>query len=99
MGQAKIRGSRQQRVAEAKAMLESMKPSKLICNNCQSEITEISSLDTRGMNGINAAFAGICDACSQTTCAFDGEPDAVADASVLFEEAIGEEGKLGFVTK
>ena len=63
------------------------------------QITEITALDTKGVEGINAAFAGVCPECSRTTWALDGDPDTVADAIVFLEQEYGNEGKLGYITK
>ena len=98
MGQAKNRGSLAQRIAEAKAKVEALKPAKLICNKCQSDITDIQAMDTRGMDGIDAAFAGICPNCGETTMAFSGDSEKVAGAMLAYEEFIGQEGILGAQT-
>lgn len=95
MGQAKNRGSLAQRIAEAKAKVEALKPEKLTCNKCQSAITDIQAMDTRGMDGIDGAFAGICSNCGETTIAFLGDPEKVADAMEAYENFIGQEGTLG----
>ena len=99
MGQAKNRGNREDRIAQAKARMEANKPASLKCNNCENQITEITALDTKGMAGIRAAFAGICPNCSQTTWAIDGDPEAVADALVFLKEGMGAEGKMGYEMK
>jgi hypothetical protein len=59
MGQAKQRGSQAERVKEAKAKIEALKPATIVCNSCQKDITDIHVMDTRGMTGITAAFAGM----------------------------------------
>ncbi len=97
MGQARNRGSREQRMAKAKEKIELMKPSSLKCNNCKSEITDITTLDSKGMRGVDAAFAGVCAACSQTTWAMKGEPEAVAEVMAIIEQDSGEKAKLGFI--
>lgn len=99
MGQAKRRGSREQRIAEAKAKIEAMRPDSITCNNCKAEITEITVLDTRNMDGVESAFAGICPECEETTWAIGGDPEAVAEVMVALEAQAGGEGKLGHQVK
>lgn len=94
MGQAKKRGSQSDRIEQAKALADKKKPATIICNHCKSGITEIQVLDSRGMDGITGAYAGIC-ACGQTTLAMQGDPDAVATAMMAFQETMGHEGILG----
>ena len=77
MGQAKQRGSRDERAAQALAKVEAIKPKVIICNNCKAEITDVHTMDVRGMVGIEGAFAGMCE-CGHTTWAVAGHPDAVA---------------------
>lgn len=95
MGQAKLRGSREQRIANAIAKVEALRPKFLICNQCKGEITEIQTMDTRGVPGLDAAFAGICPTCNTPTFAMSGEPEAVAMMSEVMRESMGEplEGK------
>lgn len=71
-----------------------MKPAAIVCNACKAEITDIHAMDTRGMPGIQAVFAGMCN-CGNTTHAMIGDPDAVADLVVAIEETNGEQGILG----
>lgn len=94
MGQAKQRGSREERAKQAQEKIEAMKPAMIICNACKAEITDIHAMDTRGMPGIQAVFAGMCG-CGNTTHAMLGDRDAVADLVMAMEETIGEQGILG----
>lgn len=50
------------------------------------------------MDGINAAFAGICPNCGEKTIAFSGDADKVADAMLAYGDFIGQEGILGAQT-
>ena len=79
MGQAKQRGSQEERAKQAREKIEAMKPAMIICNACQAEITDVHAMDARGMPGIRAVF----------------DPEAVADLVVAMEETIGEQGILG----
>lgn len=94
MGQAKNRGTLEQRAAEAKAKIEALKPASIICNECKADVTDIHTMDTRGMSGIQAVFAGICE-CGSTTHAMLGDPDAVAKLVEAMEVTMGGEGILG----
>ena len=94
MGQAKQRGSQDERAKQAQEKIEAMKPAMIVCNACQAEITDVHAMDARGMPGIRAVFAGMCD-CGNTTHAMLGDPEAVADLVVALEETIGEQGILG----
>ncbi len=76
MGQAKKRGTIEQRIAQAQARIESTRPEKLVCNACGGDVTTINPVSTRGLRGIDAIWVGQCD-CGQTTFAASGEPKAV----------------------
>jgi hypothetical protein len=95
MGQAKQRGSQAERIRQAQARIEKLKPDFIICNNCQTHISDMHAMNTRSMDGIDAAFGGVCPSCGQTTYAVKGEPDAIADFSIAMDEAMGVEGRLG----
>ena len=76
MGQAKQRGNRAQRVAQAQAKIEATRPEKLVCNGCGADVTTIHPVSSRGLRGIEAIWVGQCE-CGQTTFAASGEPQAV----------------------
>jgi hypothetical protein len=76
MGQAKNRGNKDQRIAQAQAKIEATRPEKLVCNGCGGDVTSIHPVSTRGLRGIDAIWVGQCD-CGQTTFAASGEPQAV----------------------
>ena len=77
MGQAKQRGSALERVAQAKEQIEASKPKSITCNHCQAELTEIETLDIRGMTGLTGAFVADCN-CGNNTIALQGDPEASA---------------------
>jgi hypothetical protein len=95
MGQAKQRGTQAQRVAAAKARIDALRPEKLVCGACKTAFTEFDAMDTRNLRGIHAAFGGICPSCGETVLAFSGEKEAVANAMLAWQDAMGREGKLG----
>jgi hypothetical protein len=90
MRQAKQRGSKEVRAAQAIAKIEASKPSSIVCNNCNAAITDVHVMDSHGMDGINGAFAGVCE-CGHTTWSLAGQPDVVRRAMVSLQEAIGGE--------
>ena len=98
MGQAKLRGNRDARVAEAMKKVEALKPDHIVCNNCQASLAEIVTLDSRGMKGIEAAFSAHCSECNHDTWAIGGDPEAVAAFSMLLENETGGKVKMGVAT-
>lgn len=95
MGQAKQRGSLEQRIQHARQKIDAVFPEHLICNNCKTEITDVQRLDTKGLRGIDAAFAGQCPACDQSTYAVKGEPNSVAAFMEAMQKATGSEAIIG----
>lgn len=89
MGQAKRRGSLEQRIAAAQARIEATRPEKLVCNGCGADVTTIHPVSTRGLSGVEAIWVGQCD-CGQTTFAASGEPHAVQ----AFFDALGSDTEL-----
>ena len=95
MGQAKNRGSFQDRVEAAKAKMDALRPESITCNNCQHAISDVFPLDSRGMSGIDAAFGGLCPECGQSTYAIKGSEDAVEKLMMVMEEVAGEAPLIG----
>ena len=99
MGQAKQRGTQEQRVAHAKSKIDALRPEKLVCGACKTAFTDFESLDTRNMQGIHGIFGGICPSCGETVLAFSGEKDAVANAMIAWQDTMVTEGKLGMQSR
>jgi hypothetical protein len=95
MGQAKLRGTKEQRVAQAQAKMAALRPETLVCGNCKTAFSEFEALDTRGLVGIDAAFGGPCPSCGESVVAFKGDRDAVADAILAWEDMVGEKAIIG----
>jgi hypothetical protein len=95
VGQAKQRGSLEQRIQQARQKIDESTPDHIICNNCKTEITQVQQLDTKGLRGIDAAFAGQCPACDQSTYAVKGEPNSVAAFMEAMQQATGSEPIIG----
>jgi hypothetical protein len=89
MGQAKLRGRYEDRVAQAKNKIEALRPQSIICNQCNTGFSEFEVMDSRGLEGIDAVFAGICPKCKSTTFAYRGDPDAVAALMVAQQDVMG----------
>ena len=89
MGQAKRRGTLDDRIAQANARIAATRPEKLVCNGCGADVTTIHPVSTRGLSGIDAIWVGQCD-CGQTTFAASGDPKAVQ----AFFDALGSDAKL-----
>jgi hypothetical protein len=89
MGQAKLRGTKDERVAQAQAKIEATRPEKLVCNGCGADVTTIHPVSTRGLRGIDAIWVGQCD-CGQTTFAASGDPKSVQ----AFFDALSEDSEL-----
>ena len=89
MGQAKLRGNRDARMTEAKQRLEALKPDHIVCNNCQAKLTEIFTLDTHGMKGIEVAFSANCSTCNHDTWAVLGDPKRRAEHDAWIAEQEG----------
>lgn len=76
MGQAKQRGTREQRIAQARAKIDADRPAKIVCNSCSAEVGSIDLVDTKGLRGIEGIWMGRCE-CGHITFAAAGEPQAV----------------------
>ena len=95
MGQAKIRGTRDERVAEAAGKALKARPPTLTCSGCQSALTQVSALDTSALRGIEVAYQAHCAACDQDTWAVRGETVAVRAFYSALEKAAGQPVQLG----
>ena len=89
MGQAKRRGTLDDRIVQAHARIAATRPEKLVCNGCGADVTTIHPVSTRGLPGIDAIWVGQCD-CGQTTFAASGDPTAVQ----AFFDALGSDAEL-----
>jgi len=99
VGQENIKGDRATRVAKALEKIEALKPDHIVCNNCQAHLTDLVKLDSRHMEGIEAAFAARCELCDQDTWALKGGKNIVADVFTTIDSDTGGAGKIGVTTK
>lgn len=98
MGQAKLRGSKEERIKQASERIAALRPDKLTCNNCKTDFTEFEMLDTRGLSGIEMACVGTCPECSEITWGLKGDPvlcQAFAEHIMRDKELAGDQLKLG----
>lgn len=95
MGQAKSKGSFEQRQVLAVAAARAKFPPSVKCNNCSQDLTDIQSMDVRDMPGMRLVGAAICGNCSQTTWVLDGTPAALAQLQAVMAEEHGNELKAG----
>lgn len=86
MGQAKSRGNQEQRIAEAKVRERAKFPEVVACNNCQAQLTEIESMDVRGIPGMRLAGAAYCNACDSSTWVLDGTPEGLQAVSAYLAD-------------
>lgn len=99
MGQAKQRGSREDRIAEAVDRYARLKPPTIVCSGCQAAMTDADPMDVRQLKGIELAFCAHCEACDLDTWAVRGEPAAVRAFYTALEKASGEAVQLGLSKK
>lgn len=97
MGQAKRRGTAEQRRQAAIERQLALRPKYVTCNHCQAQLTELLPIDISDLKGIDAAFAAHCPHCEHDTFAIKGEPEAVAQMHVAIEDAAGSESLAGVV--
>lgn len=97
MGQAKLRGTPEQRKQAAIERQLSLRPKHIVCNNCQAELTEMMPMDISDVRGIDAAFAAHCPHCEHDTFAIKGEREAVAQMHMAIEDAAGAASQAGVV--
>ena len=89
MGQAKNRGSQDQRIAEARVRERTKFPASVKCNSCQAELTDIEPMNVRGFPGLKLAGAAECRACETTTWVLHGAQEAMDDAFERLESMYG----------
>ncbi len=95
MGQAKKRGTLEQRRAQAQDRIEALKPERLLCNECDGQTTDIMVLDSRGIPGVDAVFGGQCPKCHGNILAVRGTPEGAEAVMSAFMNANGTDGALG----
>jgi uncharacterized protein with PIN domain len=77
LGQAKNRGTEEERIAEAIRTVSAANPPTIVCNSCKIELNNINAADTSRLKGIEVVFSAHCSSCGQDTWAVRGEIAAV----------------------
>lgn len=95
MGQAKSRGTRDARIAEAMRFAVQERPPAIACNACKALLPQAEQFDTQGLKGIELAFKSHCAACDQDTWAVRGEAAAVRAFYAALEKSAGGPVQLG----
>ena len=91
MGEAKHRGTPEQRAAEAQQRVRRQFPDTVTCNNCKANLTEIKSMDVRGMEGMRLAGVAYCRTCEHETWVLDGDSAGLQLFQQFLAEQHGEE--------
>jgi hypothetical protein len=97
LGQAKNRGTQEERVAAARLAAAQGSPPSIACNVCNVVLPQAERLDTQGLPGIALAFKSHCIACDQDTWAVRGEAAAVRAFYAALEKSVGSKVRLGSV--
>jgi hypothetical protein len=97
MGQARQRGSLEQRQQAAIDKQLALRPKFITCNHCQATLTAMDAVDVSALPGITAAFEAHCPHCEHDTYAIKGEPEAVARLHAAIEQAAGGSSGAGTV--
>jgi len=79
MGQAKSKGSLQERKKQSMLKQRELLPSSMDCNECGKTITEIIPLQANKIHGVNGIGFGICSQCDKVTFGFDTTVDRVEE--------------------
>ena len=95
MGEARNRGTRQQRVDAAAQHDAVAAAPQIACNACQAALEAVEQIDASGLRGIELAFRAHCAACDQDTWAVRGEPASVRAFYEALEKAAGQKVQLG----
>lgn len=96
MGEAKRRGTPEERAQQARAKVEALRPAQLVCGACKTAFHDFEALEAPGLRGIDAIFGGQCPNCGNDVLVFKGEPNAVAEAMLAYEKMMGEGTRLGY---
>ena len=94
MGQANTKADRAARLEKALAKIEALKPDHIVCKNCQAHLTDLVTLDSSQMEGIEAAFAARCELCDHETWALKAGANTVTEAFTASDSVTGEAGKM-----
>jgi len=89
MGEAKRRGTPEERAQQARARVDALRPAQLVCGACKTSFTNFDAIPAPGLHGIDAVFGGQCPNCGNDVVVFKGESKAVAEAMLAYERMMG----------
>lgn len=96
MGEAKNRGTPQERMAAAQLRDSAAAAAPRIrCNTCSAELLPVEQVDVTGLRGIELAFKAHCAPCDQETWAVRGASASVRAFYEALEKAAGQKVQLG----
>jgi len=96
MGEAKRRGTPEERAQQARERIESLRPAQLVCGHCKTAFSQFDAIEAPDLHGIDAIFGGQCPNCGNDVIVFKGQPQAVADAMIAYEKMMGDGTRLGY---
>ena len=99
MGQAKLKGSFEQRKDQAITKARALFPASVKCNNCGNDLTDIQSLNVTDMPGMRLAGAASCASCKYITWVLDGTPEALDQMQHFLQQEHGDEVKSGMAMR
>ncbi|MBC7172331.1 MAG: hypothetical protein H5U40_07900 [Polyangiaceae bacterium] len=77
MGEARRRGTREDRIAKAIERIEALRPAFIVCNGCAAELRDVFPLEIESAPGLDAVHYARCEACDAETLAAQGTPEAL----------------------
>ena len=89
MGQAKRRGTMNERVNNAEERKKKQIPTVIECNDCGAEISKIEALESRPLIGVTGAYVGKCTVCNSSTIGMTGDPETVKYYMQIFANSLG----------
>lgn len=95
MGQARQRGTFEQRAEASKSSKRALFPTSVTCNHCKEQISEIEPMDVRGIPGMRLAGGAVCPKCTYTTWILDGTPEALAATRQIMNEQHDSPAEIG----
>lgn len=95
MGEAKSRGSQQDRVAAAQQSATAAQPPAMFCQRCKLALNPVTEMDTRRLKGISVAYSAHCVPCDEDTWAVRGDIAAVKAFYAALEKASGQAVQMG----
>ncbi len=77
MGEARRRGTLEERIASARARADALRPAFIVCNGCAARLEDVARVDVAPMPGLDAVHVARCSACDAETYDAQGTPEAL----------------------